>query len=88
MAEKKKKDKEVLPEDLKFEDALTELEDIVDQLETGDLGLEDCLAQFEKGTELSKFCEAKLKETAKRIEVLKKSGANQADWEPLEEDHG
>ena len=84
MAEKRKK--KGLPKDLKFEDALTELEEIVGKLEAGELSLEECLAQFEKGTELSKFCEDKLKETAKRIEILKQTGPGEAAWAPLEEE--
>ncbi len=84
MAEKKSK-QQALPKDLKFEDALQELEGIVEQLEAGELSLEECLGQFEKGTELSKFCEDKLKDTAKRIEILKKTGPNQAGWDPMDE---
>lgn len=56
----------------KFEVALAELEGIVDQLESGDLSLEDSLAAFEKGVGLVKLCNQKLAEVEKKIELLVK----------------
>lgn len=79
-----KKDADKLPDDLKFEDALAKLEEIVAKLENGELALEDSLVQFEKGTALAKFCDDKLKETARKIEVLKKTAAGEAVWAPFE----
>ena len=46
----------------KFEAALEELEQVVEQLESGDLSLEDSLAAFEKGVGLVKLCNEKLTE--------------------------
>ena len=46
---------------LSFEDSLKKLEDIVDQLESGDIDLEKSVKLYEKGMELKKICEAKLK---------------------------
>lgn len=54
----------------KFEGALEELESVVEQLESGDLSLEDSLAAFEKGVSLVKFCNQKLSEVEKKIELL------------------
>ena len=45
---------------IKFEEALSELEEVVDKLERGDLPLEEAIEQFQKGTELSKICLEKL----------------------------
>jgi exodeoxyribonuclease VII small subunit len=56
--------------DKKFEDALRELEDIVDTLETGALPLEEALGAFEAGVALVKGLTEKLTEVEKRVEVL------------------
>jgi len=56
----------------KFEDALAELESVVEQLESGDLALEDSLAAFEKGVGLVKLCNQKLTEVEKKVELLVK----------------
>ena len=45
---------------IKFEEALSVLEEVVDKLERGDLPLEEAIEQFQKGTELSKICLEKL----------------------------
>jgi exodeoxyribonuclease VII small subunit len=58
--------------DIKFEDALQRLEQIVDQLEAGDLPLEDSLKVFEEGVTLARRCAKYLEEAEKRIELLTK----------------
>lgn len=58
--------------DKKFEFALEELEQIVEQLESGELSLEDSLSAFEKGVGLVKLCNQKLNEVEKKIEMLVK----------------
>lgn len=58
------------PSDKKFERALEELEGVVEQLESGDLSLEDSLAAFEKGVGLVKYCNQKLTDVEKKIELL------------------
>ena len=55
---------------LSFEDAIHQLEQIVKDLEAGDLPLEKAIKTFEEGVRLSKFCTKKLNETEKRITVL------------------
>jgi exodeoxyribonuclease VII small subunit len=55
-----------------FEAALEELEQVVEQLESGELPLDDSLAAFEKGVGLVKFCNQKLNEVEKKIELLGK----------------
>ena len=53
-----------------FEDQLAELEKIVDQLERGDLTLEDSVSLFERGVHLSNACKAQLSSAESRIQVL------------------
>jgi exodeoxyribonuclease VII small subunit len=53
-----------------FETALEQLEQIVEQLESGELSLEDSLAAFEAGVGLVKDCNQKLNEVEKKIEIL------------------
>ena len=53
-----------------FEDAMRSLEQIVQELEDGDLALEAALKKFEEGVQLSKFCSQKLDETEKKITIL------------------
>ncbi len=57
---------------LSFESALTQLESIVESMESGDVPLADLLAKYEEGTKLLKLCEARLKDAELKIELLKK----------------
>jgi exodeoxyribonuclease VII small subunit len=54
----------------KFEDALRDLEGIVEKLETGDLSLEEALVAFEEGVSLVRYLGDTLTAVEKRIEVL------------------
>jgi exodeoxyribonuclease VII small subunit len=56
----------------KFEDALNKLEKIVSKLEDGDIPLEESLKLFEEGIRLSRFCNQKLDEAEKKVEILLK----------------
>ncbi len=58
---------------LNFEEALSELEKIAEKLEKGDLSLEEAIKSYEKGMELKKICEARLKEAEGKIELISKS---------------
>jgi exodeoxyribonuclease VII small subunit len=53
-----------------FEEQLAELEKIVEQLEHGDLALEQSVSLFERGVHLSKACKAQLSSAESRIQVL------------------
>lgn len=55
-----------------FENAMKRLEEIVQELETGDLTLDDALKKFQEGIKLSKFCSKKLDETEKKVSILLK----------------
>ena len=58
------------PQPLGFESALTRLETIATEMESGQLGLEDMVKAFEEGQKLVKACSSKLNEVEKRIEML------------------
>jgi exodeoxyribonuclease VII small subunit len=58
-----------------FETSLGELEQIVRELEKGDLSLEQSLTLFEKGMELSANCKRQLEEAETRVEILTKRGS-------------
>jgi len=53
-----------------FETQLTELESIVEQLESGELPLEDALKIFEKGVKLSRQCQQLLSEAEQKVTIL------------------
>ena len=57
-----------------FEGAISELESIVKKLEEGDMPLEQSLALYERGVQLSRFCHARLEEAERRIEILSERG--------------
>ena len=56
---------------ISFEDALKDLEEIVENLNNDELELEKAISAYEKGMELKKICEQRLKEAKLRIENLK-----------------
>lgn len=53
-----------------FEAALIELEEIIKKLEVGTLPLDEAISAFERGTFLKKFCDEKLKNAQLKIETL------------------
>jgi exodeoxyribonuclease VII small subunit len=57
-----------------FEAAIAELETVVKKLEEGDLPLEQSLALYERGVQLSRFCHARLEEAERRIDILNERG--------------
>ena len=64
MNENKKKD-------ISFEEAMKDLEKIVEELNNEDLDLEKAINAYEKGVVLKKICEEKLKNAKERIEKIK-----------------
>jgi exodeoxyribonuclease VII small subunit len=71
------------PSNKNFESALQELESVVEQLESGDLSLEDSLAAFEKGVGLVKYCNQKLTEVEEKVEVLLKDNEGRLQLKKL-----
>ncbi|MSO69471.1 MAG: exodeoxyribonuclease VII small subunit [Alphaproteobacteria bacterium] len=75
--EKAHKEKDVAS--LSFEEALAELEAIVQRLEKGELGLEDAITTYERGVGLKRRCDEKLKDAQLRVEKIEaKDGALKA----------
>jgi exodeoxyribonuclease VII small subunit len=68
----------------KFEEALGRLEGIVSKLEGGDLELEESLKLFEEGIRLSHFCNKKLDEAERKVEVLVKNSEGVLKRHPFE----
>jgi exodeoxyribonuclease VII small subunit len=69
--------------DLKFEDCLARLEQIVTALEAGNLALEDSLKVFEEGVSLARLCSRYLDEAERRIEILAKDEAGATTTRPF-----
>jgi exodeoxyribonuclease VII small subunit len=74
-----------LPKNLTFEKALARLQEIVDELEDPEKGLEASLTLFEEGVALSRFCRGKIDEIQKRVEVVLKETPEGFATEALEE---
>lgn len=70
-------------QELKFEEAIANLEQVVEQLESGDLSLEDSLAVFEKGVGLVRYCNQRLSEVEKKVELLVKDKDGQLQLKPF-----
>lgn len=63
-----------------FETSLAELEAIVEKLEQGDLSLDDSLQHFERGVQLTRACQAALKQAEQKVEILlRRSGQPASD---------
>jgi exodeoxyribonuclease VII small subunit len=70
-----------------FEQAMKQLEQIVQDLESGDIPLEKAIKKFEEGVELSKFCSKKLDESEKRITILSQDATGNVSDIPFEADN-
>lgn len=70
----------------KFEDALRDLEGIVEKLETGDLSLDEALGAFEEGVALVRHLGEKLTEVEKRVEVLTRDPSGMFQLQTVVED--
>lgn len=66
-----------------FEEAIQELEQIVTQIEGGELGLEDSLAKYERGNFLIHHCRGVLNTAERQIELLSKSPDGAVQSEPM-----
>ena len=67
--------KQTKSEELTFEAAFAQLQEIVGKLEAGDLPLDDALALFERGQRLAAYCGARLDEAELQVQQLTASGA-------------
>ncbi|QDV15863.1 Exodeoxyribonuclease 7 small subunit [Gimesia panareensis] len=66
----KKKSAKENPEEPLFEESLTELQEIVNTLESGTAGLEESMEQFERGIKLLRSCYQRLETAEQKIEIL------------------
>ncbi|HSG58774.1 MAG TPA: exodeoxyribonuclease VII small subunit [Woeseiaceae bacterium] len=64
-----------------LEKALSDLETIVEELESGDLPLEKAMKRFEDGIKLTRSCQAALKEAEQKVEILLKSAGGEDELE-------
>jgi exodeoxyribonuclease VII small subunit len=60
--------------EMTFEQAMQELESVVGKLERGDVPLEDSIKLYERGAELKKRCETKLKEAEEKVAAITLDG--------------
>ena len=72
--------------EMKFEEALKKLEKIVDDLERGDLSLDEALEKYEEGIRLSKLCAKRLEAAKKKVEILVKSEDGSIELKPFDEE--
>ncbi len=69
------------PGDLPFEDAMRELEAIVDAMESGEMPLEESLKRYQRGVELVKAAHARLKAVEQQVRVLEEGTLKPLDLE-------
>lgn len=59
-----------------FEDSLAELEQLVSQLEQGDISLEESLKSFERGVSLTHTCQKALQDAEQKVQILLEKNGN------------
>ena len=76
-------------ENLSFEESLTELDSIVQNLEQGELSLEESMLLFERGLNLSQVSQAKLQAAEQKVKILLEKNGTQtlADFDLSEDNH-
>ena len=72
--------------EIDFEKALAELEQLVETMEKGDLSLEDSLKQFERGVTLTRACQKALAEAEQKVRILTHDNES-AELSEFEADH-
>ncbi len=82
MVKKKRSKKNSSPD---FEAALEELETLVEQMEAGDITLEESLQHFERGILLTRTCQEALKAAEQKVEILLQNSAD-ATTQPFDSD--
>jgi len=73
---------------INLEKSLADLEELVEELESGDLPLETAMKKFEEGIKLTRGCQTALKEAEQKVQILLKSagGETLTDFEETDED--
>lgn len=73
-----------LPKSLKFEDAMSRLESIVESMESGEIGIEESVVKYEEAMELAAHCRKILDEAELRIQKIQLDAAGQPQATPLD----
>ena len=60
-------------EKLTFEEAMQELEKLVDSLDKGDVSLDEAIAAYDRGSQLKDYCEKKLQEAKMKVDTIQAS---------------
>ena len=63
-------------EKMTFEEAMKELERLVDSLDKGDVSLDEAIAAYDRGSQLKDHCQKKLNEAKMKVETIQSSGDN------------
>lgn len=71
---------EIMP----YEEAMKQLESIVEAMESGGLSLEDMLVRYEDGMKLARLCQARLDEAAVKVEKLEKALGGELTVKPFD----
>tara|TARA_B100000963_G_C22535828_1_gene629745 strand:- start:904 stop:1143 length:240 start_codon:yes stop_codon:yes gene_type:complete len=71
-------------EEMSFEDAMRELEKVVSDLERGDVPLEQSIALYERGAQLKKRCQTKLKEAEEKVALITQEGDGNLGLKPVD----
>ncbi|MDP7041324.1 MAG: exodeoxyribonuclease VII small subunit [Gammaproteobacteria bacterium] len=69
-----------------LEKSLTDLEALVEELESGDLPLDKAMKKFEEGIKLTRGCQAALKEAEQKVEILMKTAGGEESLETFDAD--
>ncbi|MDR7124169.1 exodeoxyribonuclease VII small subunit [Pseudotabrizicola sp. 4114] len=69
---------------MSFEEAMAALEQVVGQLERGDVALEASIALYERGAALKAHCEAKLKDAEEKVELIRAAEGSAIGTTPVE----
>jgi exodeoxyribonuclease VII small subunit len=71
--------------EIKFEESLKKLEKIVEDLEKGDLSLDEALKKYQEGIELARLCSQRLENAKKKIDLLVKNKKGEFELRPFDE---
>ncbi|MFC3612551.1 exodeoxyribonuclease VII small subunit [Lutimaribacter marinistellae] len=72
-------------EEMSFEEAMKELESVVDKLERGDVALDESITLYERGAKLKKRCEDELKRAEEKVALITQDGeGNPTGTRPVE----
>lgn len=71
-------------EDMSFEEAMRELEQVVNALESGDVALEQSIALYERGAKLKQRCDTKLKEAEEKVALITQDATGAIKVEPTD----